>query len=75
MKITSDDFEILEVYINNQDIPPGNISEIIFPSSKMNCFAMQGIFNGKWTIIYATGLVKITAIPKSELKVPLTFLL
>lgn len=64
--ITSDEFEITEVLINGQFMPPGNFSEIVLPHAGMNCFAFQGTFNGKWTILYATGAVKIVAIPKSE---------
>jgi hypothetical protein len=66
IRLTSDEFEITEVLINGQFIPPGNISEIVMPHLGMGCFAMQGTFNGKWTILYAAGAVKIVAIPKSE---------
>lgn len=61
------DYEVIEVSVNGTFIPPGNISEIILPNKRMNCFAMQGTFNGKWNMIYAIGAVKIIVMPRSEM--------
>ena len=66
--LTNEDFEFLEININGQDLTPGNISDIVLPNARMNCVAMQGLFNNKWTFIYATGGIKIVAILRSEMK-------
>jgi hypothetical protein len=61
----SSEYEFIEVKINNQDMPPGNMSEIVLP---YDCIAMQGIIYGKWTKIFISHGVKVIAIPRSELE-------
>ena len=58
--LSYEDWDFIELWINDQSLPAGNVFEVTLPTSEKNCFGFRYDNMGRETVIWATGNIKLS---------------